>query len=333
MHDPAQSTQARTDPAAPVVAGGQPPVVIFGECLVDRFGTVDIAGGAPFNVARHLGGFGLDPLFITRIGADAPGAQLRAELAAFGVRGDGVQVDPVRATGLVLVQAGPDGHSFDILPDRAYDAIESPTLPAALQAGRDQAWLYYGTLAQRAAPSRAALEGLRARLRHRAFVDLNWRAGQVSPALALATLDTADVLKVSGEELELLLGWRQLSSAHTRLPPSPGTACAGVATLLAGRRVRQLIVTHGAHGYALWDADGRCALRGAGAALASLVDTVGAGDAFSAVVLAGLLLEWPMTSTLARANAFAAAICGVRGAVPAQPGFHADWARRWQLPA
>ncbi len=57
---------------------------------------------------------------------------------------------------------------------------------------------------------------------------------------------------------------------------------------------------------------------------------MGAGDAFAAVVLAGLLLGWPMAATLAHANAFAAAICGVRGAVPVQAGFHAAWLHAWR---
>jgi len=336
VQDPAATTSPRPGGASALAApaGGHPPVVVFGECLIDRFAEGDVAGGAPFNVARHLGAFGLDPFFITRIGADPEGAQLRAALAAFGVRDEGVQVDPERATGLVRVHGGTGGHVFEILPDRAYDAIAPTALPAALATpAHGPAWLYFGTLAQRSAASRAALDALRARLPHRAFVDLNWRDGQVPPAIALAALDAADTLKVSGEELGLILSWRGLSSTHAGLPPAPGTACAGVAALLAGSRVRRLIVTHGALGYALWDADGRCALSGPSAAVPTLVDTVGAGDAFSAVVLTGLLLDWPMPATLLRANAFAAAICGVRGAAPTQAGFHARWMQAWQAGA
>jgi fructokinase len=101
--------------------------------------------------------------------------------------------------------------------------------------------------------------------------------------------------------------------------------------LLAGRRVQQLVVTYGEGGYASWDASGTCDLCGTAASLARIADTVGAGDAFSSIALAGRLLGWPRALTLARANDFAAAICGVRGAVPTDPGFYRAWMLRWQL--
>ena len=49
---------------------------------------------------------------------------------------------------------------------------------------------------------------------------------------------------------------------------------------------------------------------------APIVDSVGAGDAFSAVAIAGLLSDWPMDILLRRADAFARQILGIRGAVP-----------------
>jgi fructokinase len=309
---------------------GHPPVIVFGECLVDRFEQATIPGGAPFNVARHLAAFGLNPLFITRIGADADGDLLRAALAACGVRGDGVQVDPLRPSGQVLVHTRADGHDFEILPDQAYDAMAPAELPPEMLSR--PAWLYFGTLAQRSAQNRAALDDLRAGVAHQAFVDLNWRAGQVPPARALAMLDCADTLKLSADELGLLLSWRKLVSPHSARVPAAGARCAGVAALLAGRRVSRLIVTHGADGYAHWTADGSCEHAGAGLCVGAVMDTVGAGDAFSAITLAGLLLGWPMDRTLARANAFAASICTVRGAAPAQRDFYVSWARRWRLP-
>jgi len=318
-----------------------PSVIVFGECLVDRFidatRTPDkgfpqelaIPGGAPFNVARHLAGLDFDPLFITRLGADAAGAQLQRELQRCGVRPDGIQWDARNPTGEVRVRLAAGSHAFEILDDQAYDHIDAAALPrlAATPAVR---WLYFGTLIQRAQRSRAALAALRERVAHRAFVDLNWRAGQVPPAVALDALDHADCLKLSAEELALLLSWSGLHSDHAALPPPRGTVCTGIGALLAGRRTAQLIVTCGAHGYALWNAAGTCMARGDGLPMEALVDTVGAGDAFSSIVLAGLLRNWPMALTLERANAFAAAICGVRGAVPPEPDFYQTWKNQWQ---
>ncbi|NIV35790.1 MAG: carbohydrate kinase, partial [Anaerolineae bacterium] len=59
--------------------------VIFGEVLFDEFedGSA-VLGGAPFNVAWHLQGFGLNPLFISRIGTDALGAQVQQQMRDWG---------------------------------------------------------------------------------------------------------------------------------------------------------------------------------------------------------------------------------------------------------
>lgn len=65
--------------------------------------------------------------------------------------------------------------------------------------------------------------------------------------------------------------------------------------------------------------------------LVRFVDTVGAGDAFASIVLAGRLLGWPPPLSLSRANEFAAAICGVRGALPVGNDFYLDWRNRWSL--
>jgi fructokinase len=310
-----------------------PTILVFGECLVDWFDGQAVAGGAPFNVARHLAALGLRPWFVSRVGNDELGRMLLEELRRWRVQPALVQVDAQRPTGQVRVHARGPGHEFEILPDQAYDHIEwTDAIGATVGGDRIRPpWLYFGTLAQRSADSRNTLARLRAEMPHRAFVDLNWRAGQVAPALALSMLDCADELKLSAEELGLLLAWTGRSSAHCIAPPAAHTRCAGIGALLAGRRVQHLIVTYGDAGYASWDAQGRCELRATAVPLPRLVDTVGAGDAFTSITLAGRLLAWPRELTLARANEFAAAICAVRGAVPSDPDFYYSWMRRWQM--
>ena len=53
-----------------------------------------------------------------------------------------------------------------------------------------------------------------------------------------------------------------------------------------------------------------------------LVDTVGAGDSFSAVMIAGIIKQWPLQVTLDRALAFAAKICQIRGATTMDKRFY-----------
>ena len=65
--------------------------------------------------------------------------------------------------------------------------------------------------------------------------------------------------------------------------------------------------------------------------VADTADTVGAGDAFASVLLLGLLLDWPMQQTLQRAQAFASAIVGVRGATVSDAGFYERICVDWEL--
>ncbi|RMD52324.1 MAG: carbohydrate kinase, partial [Nitrospirae bacterium] len=99
--------------------------VIFGEVLFDVFpdGT-SVLGGAPFNVAWHLEGFGFHPLFISRVGRDREGEKVVSAMEAWHMDTSGLQFDPKHPTGIVKVSIK-DGHpEFSILPERAYDYIE-----------------------------------------------------------------------------------------------------------------------------------------------------------------------------------------------------------------
>ena len=301
-------------------------IAVFGEALVDDFGASQVVGGAPFNVARHLAAFGAAPLMLTRIGADANGAAVRAQAARFGMREDGIQEDAVLPTGRVLVEQEGGTHRFTILPDQAYDHIAAAPLLASLRACAP-AMLYFGTLAQRGPVSLTALGSLLAASAAPRFLDLNLRNGQVGAERVLASMREADILKLNDEELLWVcaaLGRAGASGAGL----SADEAAAACAELIAEFSLRGVVLTLGARGAAWFGADGEC-LEAAPAACPALVDTVGAGDAFSAVFLLGRLRGWELAPTLARANAFAAAICGIRGAVPADPAWYAPWRAEW----
>ena len=55
-----------------------------------------------------------------------------------------------------------------------------------------------------------------------------------------------------------------------------------------------------------------------------VVDTVGAGDAFTAVVVAGIIQRWTLDDTLEKAQQLASAIVGIRGALPYDRQFYKD---------
>ena len=108
---------------------------------------------------------------------------------------------------------------------------------------------------------------------------------------------------------------------------SENDAFSQAAAMIKQFSLQQLLVTCGAQGAWQLDADGNKLFQQGGST--SLVDTVGAGDGFTAVFITGTLLGWPSAVTLSRANAFAAALCGVRGAIPDDPGFYDSFLKAW----
>ncbi|MCG6943450.1 MAG: carbohydrate kinase family protein, partial [Thiohalocapsa sp.] len=88
--------------------------------------------------------------------------------------------------------------------------------------------------------------------------------------------------------------------------------------------------TLGADGAFALDAEGNIERVRPGASV-EVVDAVGAGDGFAAVLILGLLSGWPLAETLTRAQAFASAIVGRRGATIQDPAFYEAFAREWGL--
>ena len=304
------------------------PILIFGEALVDVFEQEAVVGGAPFNVARHLAAFGLRPVMLTRIGDDAHGALIAAEFARFGMTPEGLQIDRERATGRVTVSMNEHGHSFDIPHGQAFDRIDPAQACACLSRIGAPRYVYFGSLIQRAEMSRAALASV---LRHSVaprYLDLNLRpaAGPVPDYRQL--LDGVQILKLNEDELQTMLTWYR--GKPCEMPaPSVGIQDAGIAALMRTFGIALMVVTLGEAGAAAFEANGVCLVREAGIAAETLVDTVGAGDAFSSVMLAGQVWGWPLAVSLPRANRFAASICGIRGAVPRDLDFYRTATGLW----
>lgn len=291
--------------------------VIFGEVLFDCFedGT-SVLGGAPFNVAWHLRGFGLDPLFVSRIGDDALGGQVLDAARRWGLDTAGLQRDPDHPTGVVRIALQDGQPSFSILDAQAYDFIDAAQAVTAC-AGADIALLYHGTLAARRAISADTLQRLRRELAVPTFIDINLRAPWWQAARLHEAMEGACWVKLNDQELAEV--W-----SDTRTGDGIETAADA---LRREHSIGTLIVTLGAEGAMVLDATGRW--RGRPEAVTAIADAVGAGDAFSAVTVLGWFRQWDAATTLNRAMEFAAALCGVRGATVADPAFYQRFLRQW----
>ena len=295
-----------------LMVSSPPQVLCVGEALVDRLGPLggdpntaapsdcdDRLGGAPANVACALARLGTPVAFIGRLGRDAIGDSFLELLNDRGVDLRGLQHDDQRPSRVVLVRrdasgervfqgfAGDRGAGF---ADQALDqAVLDPHWSSLAKAAR---WLLIGTIPLASAASAAALRSLLAQAQRdgvRVALDVNWRptfwdpgadpaAGPDAQALALMQplVQQADLLKLAREEAEWLF--------HTNTPDQISAALP---------RHPDVVVTDGGEPVQ-WCIAGQC---GSMSVLAppQVVDTTGAGDAFTAGLLHQLVCLAPVT--------------------------------------
>ena len=287
--------------------------VIFGEVLYDCFPDGQmVLGGAPFNVAWHLQAFCQQPEFISRVGADAEGDTIRRSMQRWGMHCSHLQSDDSHGTGLVEISLDAGEPSYDIVDQVAYDFIDADQMGEL-----DLGILYHGSLALRHEPSRLALQKLKSSKPSIVFMDVNLREPWWHKETVLSWVNEADWVKLNAEEFTRLSGEAvDLQSAMLRF--------------MQQYELQGLVVTLGERG-AIAVTDNQTALHVASEYVVEMVDTVGAGDAFSSVLLLGLNLGWPVKQTLERAQQFAAALVSQRGATIEDPAFYQPLIDAWGL--
>lgn len=289
--------------------------LIFGEVLFDHFpGGDTVLGGAPFNVAWHLHAFGAQPLLISRIGADENGTTVRAAMRSWGMDTAGLQEDTQRPTGRVDIAIVGGEPRYTIRPDAAFDAVRADSLPPITATSL----LYHGTLALRDAASRAALSTLRQFSGAPVFLDVNLRAPWWGMTDVLHQIAGARWVKMNASELNILAG-------------EGGDIASRARHWIDAHNLDMVVVTLGAQGVLAVDAAGHTIVPPP-PRTTRVIDPVGAGDAFSAVLILGLLKGWDIALTLERAQDFASSILGQRGAIVANPGIYRGFCAAWGIP-
>ncbi len=302
-----------------VKTGIFPPLLVVGEILYDVFPDYRRIGGAPFNFACHMRRFGFPVRFLTRVGDDVEGGELRRVLEAEGFDPCDVQVDRELPTGEVNVRLNEKGvPEFTILPERAYDRLDLSAEASRMQ--ENPALVYYGTLIQRTEKLRLDLARfLDARSpRTRCFCDINLRPRCYGRESVKSSLARADVLKISEEEAETLQALHDFE----------GGGEAFARELMRRYPAEMLFLTRGDRGSDLFCRGEH--YRTPSPAVSGSGDTVGAGDGYAAVAAAGYLLGWSPELILREASEFAARICGIRGALPREVSFYHGIRRRME---
>lgn len=286
--------------------------VIFGEVLFDCFPDGNsVLGGAPFNVAWHLQAFGLSPLVISSVGDDRLGTMVKTAMHDWGMNNVGLQHDPVHPTGSVDIVFNNGEPRYTIVEHRAYDYIDASMLPPL----PENRLLYHGSLALRNHASRQALSKLKAENSGTVFMDVNLRDPWWQKAFVLDLADDADWVKLNEDEL-------------ARLGSGGGSIESQADEFMQAHKLTGLVVTLGASGAMALTDDGGFAQVAPSRTL-EVVDTVGAGDAFTSVLILGITQQWPLHETMQRAQRFASLMVGQQGATVHDHAFYqpviADW--------
>jgi len=277
-------------------------VLSFGETLWDLLPAGPLLGGAPCNLAYRVNSLGERGLLVTRLGHDDLGRTAAEQLRALGMDLGLVQGDDRRPTGTVPVTLDAKGvPDFRILPDVAYDYI---AVTAKLLSEADQAdCICFGTLVQRSPVSRTTLyRVLEAAPRALKVLDLNLRRDCYSRETVMASLELADVLKLNdGEVLELA----RMFGLKSGSPQETARACRSTWDLDA------CVVTLGAEGAYGVTATEEATVEGW---KVQVVDTIGAGDAFTAAFVTCRLRGIPFEDCCYFGNALGALVSGTKGA-------------------
>jgi len=282
-------------------------VLVVGEILFDIFPAYRRLGGAPFNFAYHLKKLGIDTRFISRIGQDESGREIRDYIGRHGFHVDDIQIDAEHETGKVQVKLNPGGTpEFHIRPNAAYDFIRFDESVKALLDHRP-ALIYFGTLVQRTEIGFQTIQQMLSQKNSatHTLYDINLRPGCYSEKIIAASLEKTDILKLNHEELSVL----------SRLLGQKTGDRALVSNLFSAYGIESIVLTAGENGSEWHTEKEHRRIKPTGTM--HIVDTVGAGDAYAAIVAWGYLLKWPIEKTLSLAGSFSAHICSIRGALPA----------------
>jgi len=279
--------------------------IIFGEVLFDCFpGGEQVLGGAPFNVAWHLQAFGDQPRFISRVGEDAQGTQIINAMTQWGMDTTLVQTDRQHQTGRVDVELIDAEPHYNITPNCAYDFIDA----VALNNLDAKGVLYHGSLALRNSATRQSFERLASNPELSIFLDVNLRPPWFEKEELSNWLSQARWVKLNQHELQ-------------QLGCGSGDMQDDMARFQVKHKLDLLIVTRGEEGAIVRSRDGELHSVTPPAAQ-KFVDTVGAGDAFTAVFVHGLIAGWPLSKILDAAQQFASAVVGLRGATSSDAEFY-----------
>ncbi len=281
-------------------------IISIGEVLWDVIGDTEHVGGAPFNFAVHARQLGHEVCFVSAVGKDQRGQRILEKMAEFGLSTRYLRSSGDYPTGIVTVTLDPSGQpDFTIHRPAAYDfpVLDDSKRKELLSPPPD--WIYFGTLLQ---TSKQAHELTQSLLNGcgsaRRFYDVNLRRGCYTPELVRELMTQATVIK---------LNFQEAVEIARMFDDSFSTIESFCRTYIERFNFQAICVTRGDQGCAIYMDRDYGEFPGYPV---DVVDTVGAGDAFSAAFVHGLSMNWGPAQIADFANRVGALVASRPGATP-----------------
>lgn len=256
-------------------------ILCFGEILWDVLPAGLFLGGAPLNVASHLRRLGAEPIMVSAVGSDFLGEESLTRIRRQNLDINNIAVIEGTKTGIARVKLNEKGNANYLFPEpSAWDAIPGKS---ALALAPKMDAIVFGTLATRSDHNEEALEAILDDKGPLKVFDVNIRQPYFDRLMTSVLAQKADVIKLNDDELELLSGMEFGEEA----PEGP------LQMLSTITGCRKICLTRGAGGAIFWD-HGKMTV--AEAPEIDVKDTIGAGDAFTALLTLALCNDQPPES-------------------------------------
>ncbi|MDT8388953.1 MAG: carbohydrate kinase [Lentisphaeria bacterium] len=285
---------------------GKVTIAGIGEVLWDCFPDHEAFGGAPANFACHCCSLGAEAHVISAVGDDDRGAQAKAFLTRHGVKISALAKTTYETGVVQVVLDGKGKPEYDIKANAAWDHIPWSEDLARL-AGRLDA-VCFGSLGQRDPASRDTIRRVLAATGPACLkvFDINLRQAFHNDDIILTSLELADVLKLNDEELPVVAA----------LIGADGDKRSIMTAVMERFNLKLAVLTLGPEGALMMTPDESSFIVPPDD---PVINTVGAGDSFTAATIMGFLKGRSLDHINRHANEVATFVCTRDGAVPELP--------------
>ena len=277
-------------------------IIGLGEILWDMLPTGKQLGGAPANFAYHVCRLGGNGWAISAISDDELGREIKSTLSAKKLNTILEEVN--EPTGTVQVTLNAAGvPTYDITEGVAWDHI--PFTERIWDLAKETSAVCFGTLAQRSPESRATIHEFIENMPAGSLkvYDINLRQNYYDEKIISDSLRLADILKINDEELDIVSKMLSLSGTQEE-------RCRAISRAF---NLKFVILTKGGDGSEVVLEDKVHISR---PGKIDIVDTVGAGDSFTAAFILAYLRGESLEKAHTLATEVSSYVCTKAGAMP-----------------